>query len=118
MDPIHCVLLMVAVDSRDSLDDACVVDKSQRFGSNGSSKQHDVGQMLVRLADAFVHKPLHTVPVDWRPADEPHVAFAFDYWPKVDVYVSLAEATVVGCKLDAVVHGRNGADSCLLASLG
>lgn len=51
-------LLMEVVDSQDSHDDACVVDKSQHYGSNGSSKQHDVAQMMsVRLADAFVHKP-------------------------------------------------------------
>jgi hypothetical protein len=59
MVPDHYVrLLMEVVDSRGSHDDACVVDKSQHYGSNGSSKQHDVAQMMpVRLADAFVHKP-------------------------------------------------------------
>lgn len=107
---------MADADSRDSLDDACVADKSQRFESNGSSKQRDVEQMLARFADAFVRKPSHTVPEDWRLAGEPHGASVPDS-PAVNVCVSLAAATIFGCTLDAAaLDGRNDADSCSLAS--
>lgn len=109
------MLPMVVADSRDSHDDACVADKSQHFGSNGSSKQHDVEQMPARLADAFVHKPSHRVPVSWRLADEPHVVIASDS-PTVDVYVSFVAATSVDCRPDAVERDdKSDADSCWLA---
>lgn len=107
---------MGVVDSRDSHDDACVVDKSQRFGSNGSSKQHDVEQMPARLVGAFVHKPSHTVPVSWRLVDEPHVVADS---PTEDVYECFAAATSADCRLDAVERdGKNDADNCWLACPG
>lgn len=68
--------------------------------------------MLVRLADVFVHNSLHTVPEDWRLAFEPHEVSCF---AQVDlgVYVKLAEATSVGCRLAAVVYdGRNDSGNC------
>lgn len=108
---------MADVDSRDSLDDACVVDKSQRFESNGSSKQRDVEQMLARLADAFVRKPSHTVLEDWRLAAEQHVASGPDS-PAVTVCVSLAAATIFECTRDVdALDGRNDVDNCSLAFL-
>lgn len=92
MGPAHCErLLMVVADNPGSHDDACAVDKSQRYGSNGSSKQHDVEQMPVRWVDAFVHKPLHTVPVNWWLADEQHAVSS----ATVNVYASSVEAIIV-----------------------
>lgn len=109
---------MAVVDNLDSHDDACVADKSQHYESNGSSKQRDVEQMLVRLADAFVRTSLHTVPVNWRLVDEPHVVSMSDL-RAVNVYVSSAEATVVGCRPDAAEHdGKSDADNCWLPSPG
>lgn len=97
---------MGVADNLGSLDGAfVVVDKSQHYESNDSSKQH-VEQMPVRKVDAFVHKPLHTEPVEWLLADEPHVVSEVDS-TKVNVYVSSAAARVDGCKLVAVVHDKN-----------
>lgn len=110
MDPAHYVRLpMEVVDSRGSHDDAYVADKSQHYGSNGSSKQHDVEQMmLVRLVDAFVRKPSHTA----RPADELHVVEVPDS-SRVSVCVSSVAATNVDCRLDAAVRDdKSDADSC------
>lgn len=90
-------------DNLGSLGGAFVVGRWQRFLSNGSSKQRDVEQMLARLADAFVHNLSHTVPEDWRLAFEPH-AVSLSVPPAVGVYVRFAEATIVGCKRDAVVY--------------
>lgn len=92
-----------AVDNLGSLGGAFDVGRWQRSVSIGSSKQRDVEQMLARLADAFVHNLSHTVPEDWRLAFEPH-AVSLSVPPAVGVYVRLAEATIVGCKRDAVVY--------------
>lgn len=106
---------MEVADNLGSFDDAFVVaDKSQHFESNGSSKQH-VEQMPVRKVGAFVHKPLHMEPVDWRLADEPHVVSQAGS-TKVNVYVSSAGAIIDGCKLVAVVHDDKN-DNCSLSSL-
>lgn len=102
---------MVVADSRGSLGDACAADKSQRFESNGSSKQRDVEQMPVRLADAFVRKRAHTVPVNWRLADEPHGVSVPDPIV-VNVCACPAAARVVDCMRDAVERGgKSGADN-------
>lgn len=107
---------MVIADSRDSLDGACVVDKSQHYGSNGSSEQHGAEQMMqVQPVGAFVHKQSHTEPVSWL-ADEPHVVEVPDL-PTVNVCVSSAVTTIFGCKLDAVVH-KSDADNCWRVSPG
>lgn len=111
------MLPMAVADSRGSRGDACVVDKSQHFESNGSSKQHGAGQMmLVPSVGAFVHKPLHTVPVSWWLADEPHVVEVPDS-PMVNVCVNFVAAKAFDCRLGAVVH-KNDADSCWRASPG
>lgn len=105
---------MAVADNRGSLGDACAADKSQHFGSNGSSKQHDVEQMPDRLVDAFVHKPWRMGPEDWRLADEPHGVIVSDL-PVANVCASSAAATIVGCRLDVVERGdKSGADSCSL----
>jgi hypothetical protein len=101
--------------------DAYAVDKSQHYESNGSSKQHDVRQMLVHLLlDAFVHKPLHRVPVNWPLLeDEPHEVEVPDS-PIVDVDVSSAEAIAFAdCRLNVVVAvaHKSDVDNCLLTSL-
>lgn len=67
--------------------------------------------MPVRLADAFVRKRAHTVPVNWRLADEPHGVSVTDP-TAVSVYACPAAARVVGCMQDAVERGgRSGADN-------
>lgn len=94
---------MVVAGSLDSRGGACAVDKSQRCGSNGSSKQHGAGQMPVPTVGAFDCKPSHTVPVSWWLADAPHVAKEPDS-STVNVCVSSAAATVADCKLVAAVR--------------
>lgn len=103
MVPDRVVQLKAVAGSRGSLGDACVADKSQHFGSNGSSKQRGAGQMLEHSVGAFDRKPLRTVQL----GHEPHAVSSIEL--PVDV------ATVVGCKPDAVERGdRTDADSCSL----
>ena len=97
------MLPLKVFDNRDSLDGAFVVGTWLHFVSNGSSKQRDVEQMQARLADEFDHNSLHTAKEDWRLAFEPH-AVSSSVPLMVNVYVMFAEATIVGCKLDAVVY--------------